>query len=212
MRKEVDHLSLAEHLGAWVQVHFAEEWNEIQHLKIMESLGGDRLWIDRFLARHAAIAYLLVLNHLWLLSPSLAYNFSELIEFHAVDTYGEFVDENEELLRRLPAPRAATDYYEGRDLYLFDEFQTGRPEGSSRRPKIRSLYDVFSAIRDDELEHVKTMFYCQTAESQLQSPSAVAAARQSYTGWADALVSNLRAGPAPAGGGPSGPTDNGPAL
>lgn len=174
-------LTLYETLGWWRasadirKVHFAEEWNEVQHLKIMEALGGDRLWIDRFLARHSAIFYYLILNHLWLISPSIAYNFSELIEFHAVDTYGEFVDTNAELLKTMPAPRTAAEYYNGRDLYLFDEFQTGR-DPKSRRPKIQSLYDVFCCIRDDELEHVKTMFYCQTSKSQLLSPNAVAAA------------------------------------
>jgi len=156
-------LTLYESLGWWRsssdvrRVHFAEEWNEVQHLKIMESLGGDRLWLDRFLARHAAIFYYVILNHVWLISPSFAYNFSELIEFHAVDTYGEFVDANEELLKSMPAPQEAKDYYEGCDLFMFDEFQTGR-EVSSRRPTINNLYDVFCNIRDDELEHVKTMF------------------------------------------------------
>lgn len=29
----------------------------MNHLKIMESLGGDRLWIDRFFAQHAAVLY-----------------------------------------------------------------------------------------------------------------------------------------------------------
>ena len=40
------------------------------------------------------------------------------------------------------------------DLYMFDEFQTGTCE--LRRPKMESLYDVFVAIRDDELAHAKT--------------------------------------------------------
>jgi len=31
------------------------EWNELHHLQIMESLGGDARWLDRFLARHSAI-------------------------------------------------------------------------------------------------------------------------------------------------------------
>ena len=34
-----------------------QEWNEMNHLKIMESLGGDRLWVDRFFAQHAAFVY-----------------------------------------------------------------------------------------------------------------------------------------------------------
>jgi hypothetical protein len=52
----------------------------------MESLGGDQAWRDRFAAQHAALVYYAVLNALWFLSPTLAYNFSELIEAHAVDT------------------------------------------------------------------------------------------------------------------------------
>ena len=39
------------------QIHFAEEWNELHHLQIMESLGGDQYWVDRFLAQHAAVFY-----------------------------------------------------------------------------------------------------------------------------------------------------------
>lgn len=75
-----------------LQVHFAEEWNELHHLQIMESLGGDSLWIDRFLAQHGAILYYWVLIAFFLLFPSLAYNFSELVELHASDTYAEFVE------------------------------------------------------------------------------------------------------------------------
>ena len=71
-------------------MHFAEEWNELHHLQIMESLGGDQLWVDRFMAYHAAVAYYIILCAMFVFSPQLAYNFSELIEAHAVDTYGEW--------------------------------------------------------------------------------------------------------------------------
>lgn len=37
----------------------------------------------------------------------------QLIEAHAVDTYGEFVDANESLLRQLPPPLVAVTYYRG---------------------------------------------------------------------------------------------------
>lgn len=37
-----------------------------------------------------------------MVSPFLAYNFSELIESHAVDTYSEFLETNSELLKSLP--------------------------------------------------------------------------------------------------------------
>ncbi len=37
-----------------------------------------------------------------------------------VDTYGEFVDENEELLKKLPPSPVAVHYYENEDLYLYE--------------------------------------------------------------------------------------------
>ncbi|CAM9677289.1 unnamed protein product [Ectocarpus sp. 12 AP-2014] len=174
-------LFLYETLGWWSgaaevrKVHFAEEYNEMQHLRIMESLGGDTRWSDRFLARHAAIIYFFALVLGYLVSPFLAYNFSELIESHAVDTYTEFAEANKELLQSLPPTPQALDYYHGGDMYLFDEFQTSRP-AFSRRPMIKNLYDVFSCIRDDELEHVKTMFACERGTGTLPSPNAAAAA------------------------------------
>ena len=183
-------LTLYELLGWWRRsselrkVHFAEEWNEYHHLLIMESLGGDRRWSDRFLAQHAALVYYFGLVVVWLLSPKLAYNFSEKIETHAVATYAQFTEENKELLESLPAPEVAKKYYEAEDLYLFDEFQTttmlntgeivslklnsrSSDEGdpldplSVRRPKIETLYDVFSNICEDEKEHIGTMNACQ---------------------------------------------------
>ncbi len=170
-------LHLYESLGWWrrsaetKRVHFAEEWNEFHHLLTMEALGGDQLWRDRLLAHHAAIAYYWILVFLWFVSPSLSYNFSELIEAHAVDTYGEFVDANADALRALPAPRISRLYYNGPDLFLFDEFQTSRPRGS-RRPPCETLLDVFTNIRDDEAEHVATMAACQDPKVAVAAPRA----------------------------------------
>ena len=185
-------LTLYEILGWWRKssdlrkVHFAEEWNEYQHLLVMESLGGDRKWSDRFLGQHAALVYYLGLIIIWLISPKLAYNFSERIETHAVATYAQFTEENKALLESLPAPDVAKAYYEGDDLYMFDEFQTttlsstgevmslkldkdgttdnayvDRKHVSVRRPKIKTLYDVFINICEDEKEHIETMNACQ---------------------------------------------------
>ena len=37
-------------------MHFAEEWNELHHLQIMESLGGDALWdVDKAVVLRPAI-------------------------------------------------------------------------------------------------------------------------------------------------------------
>lgn len=172
-------LHLYESLGWWQvgsavrRIHFFEEWNEFQHLQIMESLGGDTRWSDRFLARHAAILYYWALNVLFLFSPFLAYNFSELIEAHAVDTYLQFAEENKELLMSLPPPVQAVEYYCKGDLYMFKEFQTSA-SALDRRPTITNLYDVFSNICRDEMEHVKTMFACERGTEMLAQPSQTA--------------------------------------
>ncbi|KAK9820361.1 hypothetical protein WJX72_009421 [[Myrmecia] bisecta] len=161
-------LHLYESLGWWRagaelrKVHFAEEWNELHHLQIMESLGGDQLWIDRFLAQHAAVFYFWVIIVFFIFSPKLAYNFSELVEGHATDTYEQFAEENKELLTSLPPPLVALEYYKAGDLYMFDMFQTSKESRAEpRRPACNNLYDVFCNIRDDESEHVKTMKSCQ---------------------------------------------------
>jgi len=165
----VSMLHLYESLGWWrrgarvKQIHFAEEWNEFHHLLIMESLGGDQKWFTRFFAQHASIAYYLTLCFLWVLSPTVAYNFSELIEAHAVDSYDQFLDENSKALKKIPAPPIAYTYYMAEDLYKYDEFQSEREPGS-RRIRIENLYDVFEAISGDEAEHVKTMAACQRKE------------------------------------------------
>ena len=114
--------------------------------------------------------YYFVLVALWLASPSLAYNFSELIEAHAVDTYSEFRDANAELLASLPAPQVAKLYYSSTDLYLFDEFQSQALKGG-RRPTVETLLDVFNEIVLDEGAHVDTMQACQDASVQVRSPN-----------------------------------------
>lgn len=169
-------LHLYESLGWWRRsfharkVHFAEEHNEANHLLVMESLGGDQKWVDRFVAQHAAIVYYWVLLILWVLSPTLAYNFSELIEAHAVDTYEQFLDENKEALKALPAPRVAKLYYESPDQYLFQAFQTEREPGT-RLAKIDTLYDVFKNIAEDEGEHVNTMHGMQNEDVLARAPN-----------------------------------------
>lgn len=175
-------LQLYETLGFWrrskdvKRVHFAEEWNEFHHLMIMESLGGDQSWWVRFLAQHSAIAYYIVLTILWAISPSLSYRFSELLETHAVDTYGQFLDENEELLKKLPPSLTAIEYYTvGVSDPMFGEYQTSAiaSETDIRRSGInmKTLYDVFAAIRLDEGDHVGTMKACLDPKVAVISPS-----------------------------------------
>ena len=160
-------LHLYESLGWWRagaeirKVHFAEEWNELHHLQIMEALGGDIFWVDRFLAEHAAVFYYWTIVVMYLISPSASYSFSELVEHHAEDTYAEFAEQNEALLKTIPPPLVALNYYKAGDLYLFDQLQTGYGSKTPRRPSCSTLFDVFVNIRDDEHEHVKTMAACK---------------------------------------------------
>jgi ubiquinol oxidase len=162
-------LHLYETLGFWrkadlLKVHFAETWNELHHLLIMESLGGDRYWIDRAIAQHIAVAYYWVVVPLYMLSPKYAYYLMELIENHAYHTYDDYLTANEERLKTQSAPQVAINYYRDGDLYMFEETQTTDPE--FRRPKVDNLYDVFVNIRDDECEHVKTMEALQLPEAR----------------------------------------------
>ncbi|KAI4371164.1 hypothetical protein MLD38_019430 [Melastoma candidum] len=166
-------LHMYESFGWWrradyLKVHFAESWNEMHHLLIMEELGGNSWWFDRFLAQHIAFFYYIMTVVMYTVSPRMAYHFSECVESHAFSTYDKFLKAQGDELKKLPAPDVAVKYYTGDDLYLFDEFQTSRPP-QSRRPKIENLYDVFLNIRDDEAEHCKTMRACQT-HGNLRSP------------------------------------------
>ena len=165
----VSMLHLYESLGWWRatelrKIHGAEEYNELHHLLICEALGGNARWSDRFIGQHAAIVYYWMLIGVYLFSPRVAYEFMELLEAHAVDTYGTFVKQNRQKLKKLPPPIAARTYYGSDDLYMFDDFQVGRTPGS-RRPPCDNLLDVFQNICEDEAEHVKTMQACQVYAS-----------------------------------------------
>jgi ubiquinol oxidase len=172
-------LHLYETVGAWrkadwLKVHFAESWNELHHLLIMESLGGNQHWMDRLLARSTAVFYYWIVVLLYAFSHRSAYYFMELVESHAFHTYDTFLKENEAALKAQPAPQVAISYYLEGDLYMFDEFQTSH-QLSERRPSVDNLYDVFVNIRDDESEHVKTMIACQHPDAQntFKSPHSI---------------------------------------
>jgi ubiquinol oxidase len=172
-------LHLYETLGLWrkadlLKVHFAETWNELHHLLIMESLDGNRLWIDRFVAEHIAVAYYWVVVPLYMVLPKYAYYLMELIEDHAYHTYDDYLNRYGAELKEQPAPQVAINYYRDGDLYMFEEVQT-TPGRAFRRPSVDNLYDVFVNIRDDECEHVKTMVALQEPEARLtfKSPHTV---------------------------------------
>jgi len=137
-------LHLYESLGIWrkadyLETHFAQTMNEYHHLLIMEDLGGDERFADRFFAQHVAFAYYWLTCLLYIVSPRMAYNLSEQVEEHAYHTYDEFLKQNERLLNIQKPTITASTYYDD----------------------VKNMYDVFTNIRNDEGDHVKTMQDCQ---------------------------------------------------
>ena len=166
-------LHLYETLGWWrrvdyLQMHFAESINELHHLLIMEDLGGSAKFGDRFIAQHIAFFYYWFVAVAYMVNPALAYNLNQAVEEHAASTYDKFLIDNGDWLKDQPAPQVAIDYYRDGDLYMFDEMHTTVTE-ERRRPKVDNLYDVFCAIRDDEMEHCKTMAFLQEPDANFVS-------------------------------------------
>ena len=131
----------------YIKLHFDESWNEMHHLLIMEELGGASLYQDRVFAAHMAFFYYWVVVALYMISPAAAYNFNSVVEHHAYETYDTFLKENEQYLKSQRVPLVAKEYYGDNDSTSI--YGTKKP--------LKSLYDVFVRIRDDELEHATTM-------------------------------------------------------
>jgi ubiquinol oxidase len=103
----------------YIKIHFAESWNELHHLLIMEELGGNKEFVDRFVAQHIAFFYYWIVVFLYILSPSIAYDLNEEVENHAFETYNEFILKNGDELKLQPAPQVAIDYYQEGFLFSF---------------------------------------------------------------------------------------------
>ena len=149
----------------YIKLHFAESWNELHHLLIMEALGGTEKFSDRFVAQHIAFFYYWLVIVVFMVNPAVAYDLNKHVETHAFQTYSAFLSEHGDALKKLPPPQVAVDYYT-KDFYLFDACQNqnfeeaktkdGRPL-QCRRPVIENLYDVFVNIKLDEADHAETM-------------------------------------------------------
>ena len=71
--------------------HFYQAINETEHLKEMEKRGGDKFWIDRFLARHLVLFYYWIMVIYYFCSPTNAYDVNIKIEEHAFNTYKKYL-------------------------------------------------------------------------------------------------------------------------
>uniref|UniRef100_A0A7S2GX78 Alternative oxidase n=1 Tax=Helicotheca tamesis TaxID=374047 RepID=A0A7S2GX78_9STRA len=145
-----------------MRTHYAEADNELHHLLIMESLGGNSNIIDRTVAQTMAFFYYWYVIVIYAFNQPAAYHLSELIEDHAYNTYNGFLNEHAEKLKNMPVPPIAQKYYVEDNPFLFDLFCTVKDKDdqgnfSARRPTLDTLYDVFTNIRDDEREHWKTL-------------------------------------------------------
>lgn len=149
-------------LGERMRTHYAEADNELHHLLIMESLGGNSSIVDRTVAQTMAFGYYWYVSAVYSFSEQAAYHLSELIEDHAFNTYNGYLSEHEAMLKSLPVPDIARKYYVEDNPFLFDLFCTVKDRDetggfSARRPNLENLYDVFVNVRDDEKEHWKTL-------------------------------------------------------
>lgn len=71
-----------------MKIHFAESWNELHHLLIMEELGGNERWGDRVVAVHLAFFYYWVAIAVYMASPETAYNLNEQVRCAASPALG----------------------------------------------------------------------------------------------------------------------------
>ena len=158
----------------YIKLHFAESWNELHHLLIMEELGGSERFSDRWVAQHVAVFYYWLVIAVYIANPAVAYDLNKHVETHAFQTYRSFIETHEEELKSQPAPKVAIDYYM-KDTFLFETCSNSNFEEAlklangespetdqpalleSRRPDIKTLYDVFYNIMLDEAEHAQTM-------------------------------------------------------
>ena len=71
--------------------HFAQSVNETEHLEYMESKGGNRYWVDRFVAKHLVLVYYWINVFYYWVAPRSAYHLSYEVEIHAAETYGKYL-------------------------------------------------------------------------------------------------------------------------
>jgi hypothetical protein len=95
----------------FMRTHFMETYNELHHLIIMEELGGDERFIDRFIAQHLAVGYFWLAVALYLTNPTNAYNLNQCVEEHAYSTYDSFLKTHGEELKLRPPTQTSLDYY-----------------------------------------------------------------------------------------------------
>jgi len=120
-------------MSSKMRTHYAEADNELHHLLIMESLGGNAFWFDRTVAQTMAFFYYWYVIVVYVWDEPTAYHLSELIEDHAYNTYNKYTQDYADLLKTLPVPDIARKYYEVDNPYLFDLFCTVKSSSTQQQ-------------------------------------------------------------------------------
>ena len=76
--------------------HFAQTLNETEHLIEMEHRGGADRWVDRFFAYHLVLIYYWILVGYYFIAPVSAYHLNAGIEYHATETYINYLWDHQE--------------------------------------------------------------------------------------------------------------------
>jgi ubiquinol oxidase len=76
--------------------HFYQTVNETEHLTEMELRGGADRWIDRFISYHLVLIYYWSMVVYYFFAPVSAYQMNAGVEFHATETYLNYLWENQE--------------------------------------------------------------------------------------------------------------------
>lgn len=127
-----------------IRLHYAEADNELHHLLIMEELcESDKRPMDSAFAAALSVLAFWYSCVVYASCPRAAYHLSELIEDHAYHTYDSYLTKQANYLKSQPVPAAASEYYSS--------------QYSSQSRPLKSLYDVFLNVRDDEKEHWSTL-------------------------------------------------------
>jgi len=144
-------LHFYETMGWWrkaeaLKIHYSETDNEYHHLLIMEQLGGNTRYFDRFLAQHIAFFYYWLVVFMFAYNPTHAYHLNQMVEEEAFQTYDKFLKEYYQDLHNLPAPSVAKQYYTGTDFYMYDAMQYAHRHHDTDDDNTSAMTDLYDVM------------------------------------------------------------------
>lgn len=111
--------------------HYAAPWYQSAWVCNTHMVTDQDLALHTLSTLHAWSLFISCLKNVHFTSGTCSFL---VLQHHAADTYKVFTDTNEDLLKSLPPPVCALEYYRGGDLYMFDAFMTTKKEMPRRPP------------------------------------------------------------------------------